>query len=73
MSISVTGGEGYKKQWTFPNTGNYLSGKVDWIPHSATFTVPADAPEGLGGCIMPFVRYAVGTTWFDGVLLEEVK
>jgi hypothetical protein len=73
MSISVTGGEGYKKQWTFPNTGNYLSGTVDWIPQSATFTVPADAPEGLEGCIMPFVRYAVGTTWFDGVLLEEVR
>ena len=73
MSISVTGGEGYKKQWTFPNTGNYLSGKVDWIPQSATFTVPDDAPEWLDGCIMPFVRYAVGTTWFDGVLLEAVR
>ena len=73
MSISVTGGDGYKKQWTFPATANYLSGKVDWIPQSGTFMVPADAPEGLGGCIMPFVRHAVGTTWFDGVLLEEVK
>ena len=73
MSISVSGGEGYKKQWTFPKTSNYLSGKVDWIAQSATFTVPADAPGKINGCIMPFVRYAVGTTWFDGVLLEEVK
>lgn len=73
MSISVSGGNGYKKQWTFPSTANYLSGKVDWIPRSGTFTVPADAPGGLGGCIMPFVRYAVGRTWIDGVMLEEVR
>ena len=73
MSISVSGGNGYKKQWTFPSTTNYLSGKVDWIPRSETFTVPADAPGGLGGCIMPFVRYAVGRTWIDGVMLEEVR
>ena len=73
MSMSVGDGAGYKKQWTFPSTANYLSGKVDWIPKSCTFTIPADAPEGIGGCIMPFVRHAVGNTWIDGVLLEEVK
>ena len=73
MSISFTGGSGYKKSWIFPNTFNYLSGKVDWIAQSGEFTLPADAPADLSGCIMPFVRYAVGSAWLDGVLLEEIK
>ena len=62
---------GYTKHYAFPATVNYLSGKVDWIAQTVTFTVPADAPEGVTGCLQPFVRYAVGTTWFDGFLLEE--
>ena len=65
--------KGYKRQWTFPSTANYLSGKVDWIPQTGTFTIPVEVPTGLKGCIMPHVRYAVGQAWFDGVLLEEVR
>ena len=72
MSFTVEGLDGYKKSWTFPTTFNYLSGNVDWIPLSSEFTLPADAPADLTGCIMPFVRHAVGTAWFDGVVLEEV-
>lgn len=73
MSISFSNKAGYKKNWIFPNTFNYLSGKVDWIAQSGEFTLPADAPSDLSGCIMPFVRFAVGSAWLDGVLLEEVK
>ena len=73
MSISFSNSSGYKKSWLFPNTFNYLSGKVEWIHQSGEFTLPADAPADLSGCIMPFVRYAVGSAWIDGVLLEEVE
>ena len=73
MSFSVAGSGGYGKLWTFPKTFNYLSGTVDWIARSAEIQIPDDAPSGLTGCIMPFVRYAVGDAWFDGVVLEEVR
>lgn len=73
MSVSLEGASGFRKRWTFPSTSNYLSGKTDWIVQSGTFTVPADAPERISTCLMPFVRGAVGSTWFDGFLLEEVK
>lgn len=64
--------DGYEKGLSFPQTFNYLSGAVDWIAQSATFTVPADAPADVTACIQPFVRYAVGTAWFDGFALEEL-
>jgi hypothetical protein len=73
MTMSLSNSDGYKKSWLFPNTFNYLSGKVDWIAQSGEFTLPADAPADLAGCIMPFVRHAVGSAWVDGVLLEEIK
>ena len=57
--------------WTFPDTCNYLSGRTGWTHRSVEFKVPDDAPAGLKGIVRPFVRYAAGHTWFDGVLLER--
>ena len=73
MAFNIAGPGGYKKGWLFPKTFNYLSGTVDWIAGSGEIEIPADAPSGLTGCVMPFVRYAVGDTWYDGVRLEEIK
>ena len=73
MSISLSNKAGYKKSWSSSPTANYLSGKVDWIAQALEFVVPADVPGDLDVCIMPYVRYAVGSTWVDGVSLEEVK
>ena len=70
MGMYASAGK-HKYDWTFPDTCNYLSGRTGWTHRSVEFKVPDDAPAGLKGIIRPFVRYAAGKTWFDGVLLER--
>lgn len=73
IAVNLGGPNKWSKSWNVPGRLTYHSGNVDWIRQSTEFTVPKDAPLGTTCSIMPFVRWARGEVWFDGLLLHKVR
>ena len=51
----------------------YEDGTFDWIHRSVTFRTPPKEKMKAQPYVMPRVLHCIGTTWFDGVQIEECQ
>ena len=52
---------------------NYEDGTFDWIHRSFLVTTPPKDKMKEQPYVMPRVLHSIGTAWFDGVQVEEIK